>query len=157
MAEERINTLILSFSQVFEPWGRGGYFILVLLSLSAITDNSTWCHYVFQVCFTSERRSPEYMYEPRSSRFIHISTIFRYPDSAGLSMQTLSPRFHKIPRVFFTVLAFLIFTVASVAGRQHFSVILSNFLAVVCIRVVAPTSALDYPPWDRLHTGSQYG
>ena len=52
-------------------------------------------------------------------------------------MQALSPRFHKVPRVFFTLLAFLIFTVASIAGRQHFSAILSNFLAVVRIRVFA--------------------
>ena len=32
----------------------------------------------------------------------------------------------------FTVLAFIIYTVAGVAGREHFSAILSNFLAVVC-------------------------
>ena len=63
-------------------------------------------------------------------RFIQIYFI-KYADSAALSMQALSPRLQKIPRVFFTMLAFLIFTIASVAGRQHFSAILSNFLAVV--------------------------
>lgn len=54
-------------------------------------------------------------------------------DSAGLSMQTLTPSFRRIPRAIFTVLAFIIYTVAGVAGRQHFSPILSNFLAIVCI------------------------
>ena len=60
-------------------------------------------------------------------------------------MQALSPRFHKVPRVFFTLLAFLIFTVASIAGRQHFSAILSNFLAVVRI-CVATQLVIEYPP-----------
>lgn len=50
-------------------------------------------------------------------------------------MQTLIPSFRRIPRAIFTVLAFIIYTVAGVAGRQHFSAILSNFLAVVCFQL----------------------
>ena len=46
-------------------------------------------------------------------------------------MQTLLPQFRHIPRVIFTALAFIISTVAGVAGRSHFSAILNNFLAVV--------------------------
>jgi purine-cytosine permease-like protein len=49
-------------------------------------------------------------------------------------MQTLIPPFRRIPRALFTVLAFIIYTVAGVAGRQHFSVFLKNFLAVVGVR-----------------------
>ncbi|KAF8507738.1 permease for cytosine/purines, uracil, thiamine, allantoin-domain-containing protein [Gautieria morchelliformis] len=81
--------------KVFEPWGRGGDFILALLALSVIANN--------------------------------IANTY----SAGLSMQTLIPPFRRIPRAIFTVLAFIIYTVAGVAGRQHFSVFLKNFLAVV--------------------------
>ncbi|KAF8507734.1 hypothetical protein JB92DRAFT_2958129 [Gautieria morchelliformis] len=81
--------------KVFEPWGRGGDFILALLSLSVIANN--------------------------------IANTY----SAALSMQTLIPPFRRIPRAIFTVLAFIIYTVAGVAGRQHFSVFLKNFLAVV--------------------------
>ncbi|KZT39929.1 hypothetical protein SISSUDRAFT_1044887 [Sistotremastrum suecicum HHB10207 ss-3] len=51
--------------------------------------------------------------------------------SAGLSMQALGRPFAMVPRVFWTVLAFVIYTVAGVAGREHFSTILSNFLAVL--------------------------
>jgi purine-cytosine permease-like protein len=46
-------------------------------------------------------------------------------------MQALIPPFRRIPRAIFTVLAFIIYTVAGVAGREHFSTILNNFLAVV--------------------------
>ncbi|KAF8507739.1 permease for cytosine/purines, uracil, thiamine, allantoin-domain-containing protein [Gautieria morchelliformis] len=82
-------------SKVFEPWGRGGDFVLVLLSLSVIANN--------------------------------IPNTY----STGLSMQTLIPPFRHIPRAIFTVLAFIIYTVAGVAGRQHFTIFLNNFLAVL--------------------------
>ena len=32
--------VMLAFITVFEPWGRGGDFVLVLLVFSTITDNS---------------------------------------------------------------------------------------------------------------------
>jgi purine-cytosine permease-like protein len=36
-----------------------------------------------------------------------------------------------IPRFFWTILCFVIYTVAGVAGREHFSAILSNFLSIL--------------------------
>lgn len=51
--------------------------------------------------------------------------------SAGLSMQALGRPFAAIPRALWTLLAFVIYTVAGVAGREHFSSILSNFLAIL--------------------------
>ncbi|KII93075.1 hypothetical protein PLICRDRAFT_101790 [Plicaturopsis crispa FD-325 SS-3] len=51
--------------------------------------------------------------------------------SAGLSMQSLGRPFALIPRFFWTFLAFVIYTVAGVAGREHFSEILSNFLSIL--------------------------
>jgi purine-cytosine permease-like protein len=51
--------------------------------------------------------------------------------STGLSMQALGRPFAMIPRFFWVCLAFLIYTVAGVAGREHFSAILSNFLSIL--------------------------
>ncbi|KAI0815353.1 cytosine-purine permease [Irpex lacteus] len=49
----------------------------------------------------------------------------------GLSMQALGRPFAMIPRFFWVFLAFVIYTVAGVAGREHFSAILSNFLSIL--------------------------
>ncbi|KAH7920367.1 hypothetical protein BV22DRAFT_1039941 [Leucogyrophana mollusca] len=51
--------------------------------------------------------------------------------SAGLSMQALGRPFALVPRFFWTFLAFVIYTVAGVAGREHFAAILSNFLSIL--------------------------
>jgi len=51
--------------------------------------------------------------------------------SAGLSIQALGRPFAMIPRFFWTILCFVIYTVAGVAGREHFSAILSNFLSIL--------------------------
>ncbi|EKM58082.1 uncharacterized protein PHACADRAFT_252082 [Phanerochaete carnosa HHB-10118-sp] len=51
--------------------------------------------------------------------------------SAGLSMQALGRPFAIVPRFFWVFLAFVIYTVAGVAGREHFSEILSNFLSIL--------------------------
>ncbi|KIP11708.1 hypothetical protein PHLGIDRAFT_99130 [Phlebiopsis gigantea 11061_1 CR5-6] len=51
--------------------------------------------------------------------------------SAGLSMQALGRPFAKVPRFFWVFLSFVIYTVAGVAGREHFSEILSNFLSIL--------------------------
>ncbi|KAG1723685.1 permease for cytosine/purines, uracil, thiamine, allantoin-domain-containing protein [Suillus lakei] len=51
--------------------------------------------------------------------------------SAGLSMQALGRPFAIIPRFFWVLLAFVAYTVAGVAGREHFSTILSNFLRIL--------------------------
>jgi hypothetical protein len=57
-------------------------------------------------------------------------------------MQTLIPAFRGIPRTIFIVLVFAVYTVAGVAGREHFSAILSNFLAVVRVRCSSSCSLL---------------
>ena len=44
--------------------------------------------------------------------------------SAGLCMQALGKPFAAVPRVLWTVLTFVLYTVASIAGREHFSEIL---------------------------------
>ncbi|KAL7418644.1 hypothetical protein Q5752_007103 [Cryptotrichosporon argae] len=82
-------------SAVFEPWGGGGKFILVVFAFSIISN-----------CIPNTY-------------------------SAALSIQTLCPPFQKVPRALWTVLVFVIYTVAAVAGREHFSAILSNFLAIL--------------------------
>ncbi|KAG2153559.1 permease for cytosine/purines, uracil, thiamine, allantoin-domain-containing protein [Suillus bovinus] len=51
--------------------------------------------------------------------------------STGLSIQALGRPFAIIPRFFWVFLAFVIYTVAGVAGREHFSAILSNFLSIL--------------------------
>jgi len=51
--------------------------------------------------------------------------------SAALSIQALGRPFAKIPRFFWTLIIFIAYTVAGVAGRQHFAEILSNFLAIL--------------------------
>nr|XP_031864356.1 uncharacterized protein CI109_000269 [Kwoniella shandongensis]KAA5531428.1 hypothetical protein CI109_000269 [Kwoniella shandongensis] len=51
--------------------------------------------------------------------------------SCALSIQALFPPFQKVPRALWAVLSFVIYTVAAVAGREHFSEVLSNFLAIL--------------------------
>ncbi|KAJ7134817.1 permease for cytosine/purines, uracil, thiamine, allantoin-domain-containing protein [Mycena epipterygia] len=51
--------------------------------------------------------------------------------SAALSIQSLGRPFAKIPRFFWTLVIFIAYTVAGVAGREHFAEILSNFLSIL--------------------------
>jgi purine-cytosine permease-like protein len=64
--------------------------------------------------------------------------------SAALSFQTLHPVFEKVPRAIWTVVVFVIYSqcsiltdyteslaVAAVAGRQHFSTLLADFLGLI--------------------------
>ncbi|KAK0457488.1 cytosine-purine permease [Desarmillaria tabescens] len=51
--------------------------------------------------------------------------------SVALSIQALGRPFGKIPRICWTVVGWIIYTVAGVAGREHFAEILSNFLAIL--------------------------
>lgn len=46
-------------------------------------------------------------------------------------MQSIGRPFAMVPRFFWTFLAFVIYTVAGVSGREHFSEILSNFLSIL--------------------------
>ncbi|KAG2035701.1 cytosine-purine permease [Suillus americanus] len=51
--------------------------------------------------------------------------------STGLSIQALGRPFAIIPRFFWVFITFVVYTVAGVAGREHFSAILSNFLSIL--------------------------
>lgn len=51
--------------------------------------------------------------------------------STGLSIQALGRPFAIVPRFFWVFIAFVVYTVAGVAGREHFSAILSNFLSIL--------------------------
>ena len=48
--------------------------------------------------------------------------------SLGLSMQNVGMWAVKVPRFVWTTIGFIIFTVAGIAGRDHFATILTNFL-----------------------------
>jgi len=50
--------------------------------------------------------------------------------STALAAQALHPICQRVPRVLWVLLAFVTYTVAAVAGREHFSEILSNALAI---------------------------
>ncbi|KAH0825946.1 cytosine-purine permease [Lanmaoa asiatica] len=51
--------------------------------------------------------------------------------SAALSIQALGRPFAMVPRFLWVLLVSVIYTVAGVAGREHFSAILSNFLSIL--------------------------
>ncbi|KAN0073667.1 Permease for cytosine/purines, uracil, thiamine, allantoin domain containing protein [Tylopilus felleus] len=82
-------------AQVLSPWKGGGKFLLVLLAMSAVSNN--------------------------------IPNTY----SAALSIQALGRPFAMVPRFLWVLLVFLVYTIAGVAGREHFSAILSNFLSIL--------------------------
>ena len=51
--------------------------------------------------------------------------------SAALSIQTLGKPFQRIPRFIWTIFVAVVYTVAGVAGKSHFSEILNNFLSIL--------------------------
>ncbi|KAG6333320.1 hypothetical protein ID866_5768 [Astraeus odoratus] len=51
--------------------------------------------------------------------------------STALSIQALGRPLAIVPRFIWVVFAFLVYTVAAVAGREHFSTLLSNFLCII--------------------------
>ncbi|KAI6135916.1 permease for cytosine/purines, uracil, thiamine, allantoin-domain-containing protein [Pisolithus sp. B1] len=51
--------------------------------------------------------------------------------STALSIQALGRPLAVVPRFIWVIFSFIIYTVAGVAGREHFSVILSNFLSIL--------------------------
>lgn len=75
---------------------------------------------------------------PLSLSLLNPSLMLDILDLAGLAMQTLIPPFQHIPCTFFTILAFIIYTVTSVASQEHFSTILSNFLSIVGLASLLP-------------------
>jgi len=48
--------------------------------------------------------------------------------SLGLSMQNVGMWAVKVPRIVWTTIGFIVFTVAAAVGRDHFATILANFL-----------------------------
>ncbi|KAI5481367.1 permease for cytosine/purines uracil thiamine allantoin [Pseudohyphozyma bogoriensis] len=82
-------------AQTLSPWGGFGKFILVVLSLSVISNN--------------------------------VPNTY----SAALSIQALWQPLQKIPRFAWTVVVAIIYMVAGIAGREHFSAILSNLLSIL--------------------------
>lgn len=51
--------------------------------------------------------------------------------STALSIQALGRPLAMVPRFIWVIFAFLVYTVAGVAGREHFSAILSNILSIL--------------------------
>ncbi|KAJ3993220.1 purine-cytosine permease [Lentinula boryana] len=51
--------------------------------------------------------------------------------STGISIQALGRPFAAVPRIFWTLVGFVAYTIAGIVGREHFSVILSNFLSIL--------------------------
>lgn len=68
---------------------------------------------------------PIFTFQPKSSN--NIPNTY----SAALSIQALGRPFAVVPRFFWVILVFVVYTVAGVAGREHFSAILSNFLSIL--------------------------
>ncbi|KAJ4472412.1 permease for cytosine/purines, uracil, thiamine, allantoin-domain-containing protein [Lentinula lateritia] len=51
--------------------------------------------------------------------------------STGISIQALGRPFAVVPRMFWTLVGFIAYTIAGIVGREHFSDILSNFLSIL--------------------------
>jgi len=60
--------------------------------------------------------------------FSTVALIIPSTYSAALSMQNVGMWAVKVPRFIWATIAFIVFTVAAIAGRQHFATVLSNFL-----------------------------
>jgi purine-cytosine permease-like protein len=63
--------------------------------------------------------------------FSIVANITPNTYSAALSAQTILPIFQKIPRAVWCVFMFVVYTAASIGGRNHLSEVLSNFLAIL--------------------------
>lgn len=92
--------------EIFRPWGGGGKFILV----SAPEGGSS---------------------HQTVMSFSIIANITPNTYAAALSAQILLPTFQKIPRAVWCIFMFLVYTAAAIGGREHFSEVLSNFLAIL--------------------------
>jgi purine-cytosine permease-like protein len=60
--------------------------------------------------------------------FSTVALIIPSIYSTALSMQNVGMWAVRIPRFIWTTVAFIVFTVAAIAGREHFAAVLSNFL-----------------------------
>jgi purine-cytosine permease-like protein len=51
--------------------------------------------------------------------------------SSGLSMQLLGHYFHAVPRLFWSLLFVIVVAVLAIAGQEHLSVVVSNFVSLL--------------------------
>jgi purine-cytosine permease-like protein len=51
--------------------------------------------------------------------------------SSGLSMQLLGHYFHAVPRLFWSLLFVIVVAVLAIAGQQHLSTVVSNFVSLL--------------------------
>jgi NCS1 nucleoside transporter family len=63
--------------------------------------------------------------------FSAISNNIPNTYSAALSIQALGRPFAMVPRFLWVFIVFVVYTVAGVAGREHFSALLTNFLSIL--------------------------
>lgn len=65
--------------------------------------------------------------------YVHDKSSNNIPNtySAALSIQALGRPFAIVPRFLWVFVVFVVYTVAGVAGREHFSEILTDFLSVL--------------------------
>jgi len=74
--------------------------------------------------------------------------------STGLSMQLLGSYFHAIPRALWSLIAVIVVAVLAIAGQEHLSVIISNFVAMLGYWTVSFTFILLIEDqWFRRHEG----
>lgn len=102
-------------AKVLSPWKGGGKFVLVLLALSV----------VYVTLFR--------LFSVKDPELVSSHSANNIPNtySAGISIQSLGRPFAMVPRFFWVLFSFVVYTVAGVGGREHFSAILSNFLSIL--------------------------
>jgi purine-cytosine permease-like protein len=74
--------------------------------------------------------------------------------SSGLSLQLLGHYFHAVPRLFWSLIFVIVVAVLAIAGQEHLSTIISNFVSLLGYWTVSFTIILIYEDrYFRRHTG----
>ena len=74
--------------------------------------------------------------------------------SSGLSLQLLGHYFHAVPRFIWSFLNALVIAVLAIAGKNHLSIIVSNFVSLLGYWTVSFTIILLIEDrWFRRHEG----
>jgi purine-cytosine permease-like protein len=74
--------------------------------------------------------------------------------SSGLSMQLLGHLFHAVPRFIWSLLFVIVVAVLAIAGQQHLSTVVSNFVSLLGYWTVSFTIILALEDkWFRRHKG----
>jgi purine-cytosine permease-like protein len=84
--------------------------------------------------------------------------------SSGLSMQLLGHYFHAVPRLFWSLIFVIIVAILAIAGQEHLSIIVSNFVSLLGYWTVSftiillfedqffrKTSGYNLSEWDMPH------